>query len=687
MKKMIMSGDINLTGESKEQLENLKNSNTKTRTSIGIWYGSGNEKNAVLDTSIMLNVIPKTIESFDVKANDNAVFIPGEELSANDFTISNLYYNDKTETTEIDKSKIKVSLKSGLEKFTNGENTVIVEYEGIKKEITVVAVENEIISISAKLNDDKTYYVGDKIDTSKIVITPKYKYDTESTRNTTVEYNKLSDVTLSKAGENEITVYYNDLKTTMIVFANAVVPTKLYATFDTNYKYYDGQDTIDPKTIAVTIEYNNGSKKSGADIEYAYDVKEIVKTDNTIQAIVSYQGLETTIDIPITPKEITSIKASANIASATEGTTLTKTIIDKIELTYNNGKTETLDATTIDYDNLSFNDYVIKANEKNTITVNYAGKSTEITIVGVSNTITTIYAEYIGSGQTVGTQIPVSDVSVHAINSNGQITNITDGVLLENAIPYNVGPNTVTVHYGSFSCTITVTGLPASATTTEPSISPDAPEKTNTPEPAKTSQPDTTTAPTGTVTPNSTTVVPTPDTANNAPVVTNTSITVTSNNKKIKTATDKTYKVYTNKTVTLTINGVSSSAIKYQVVAKGAKISDTAWKDVVNNKITVSKTEKPSIVYIQYTDANGMIQTIHTNGFTIDKKKATVNVKKNETYKAGKKVTFKDASGIKSAKLDGKKVKSGIKIKKKGMHTLVVTDKAGNKITVKFKIK
>ena len=573
---------------------------------------------------------------------------------------------------------------------TLGDNIFTIslkENEAIKESETFFIKENYITSIKAEYDSKDILYVGDSIDTSRIKLTATYKYNADKTVNRNISFTKISSSQLTTAGDNIITVYYNDLSTQMIISAKVADVQNIYAIFDKQYSYVQGQESVDPKSIAVSITYNDGSTKTGSDINYDYEIIETTATNNTLQVVVKYKGiLSNTVDIPITPKEITGIKASTNIASATEGTTLTKTIIDKIELTYNNGKTETLDATTIDYDSLSFNDYIIVANEKNTITVNYAGKSTEIAIVGVSNTITNIYAEYIGSGQTVGTQVPVSDVSVHAVNANGQITNITDGVLLENAIPYNVGPNTVIVHYGSFSCTITVTGLPAPATTSDPSISPDAPEKINTPEPSKTNQPDKTTTPTGTETPNSTTIVP-PDTANNAPVVANTSITVKSNNNKIKTATDKTYKVYTNKSVTLIVNGISSSAIKYQVVAKGAKISDTAWKDVMNNKITISKTVKPSIVYIQYTDSNGIIQTIHTNGFTVDKKKATVNIKKNKTYKKGQKIIFKDTSGIKSAKLDGKKVKSGVKVIKKGTHTLIVTDKAGNKTTITFKVK
>ncbi len=80
--------------------------------------------------------------------------------------------------------------------------------------------------------------------------------------------------------------------------------------------------------------------------------------------------------------------------------------------------------------------------------------------------------------------------------------------------------------------------------------------------------------------------------------------------------------------------------------------------------------------------------TKQTLKFTIDKTKPTSNIKNGKTYKSSKKITFSDkTSGIKSAKLDGKTVKSGKVIKKKGTHKLVLTDKAGNKTTIKFKIK
>lgn len=72
-----------------------------------------------------------------------------------------------------------------------------------------------------------------------------------------------------------------------------------------------------------------------------------------------------------------------------------------------------------------------------------------------------------------------------------------------------------------------------------------------------------------------------------------------------------------------------------------------------------------------------------------DSKAPTVTgVKNGKTYKKTVTIKFSDAtSGVKSAKLNGKTIKSGKKVKSAGTYTLVVTDKAGNKSTVKFTIK
>lgn len=73
----------------------------------------------------------------------------------------------------------------------------------------------------------------------------------------------------------------------------------------------------------------------------------------------------------------------------------------------------------------------------------------------------------------------------------------------------------------------------------------------------------------------------------------------------------------------------------------------------------------------------------------LDKTKPVITgVKNGKTYRQPVIVKFSDkGSGIKAAKLNGKSVKSGKKITQNGSYTLIVTDKSGNKSTVKFIIK
>lgn len=74
--------------------------------------------------------------------------------------------------------------------------------------------------------------------------------------------------------------------------------------------------------------------------------------------------------------------------------------------------------------------------------------------------------------------------------------------------------------------------------------------------------------------------------------------------------------------------------------------------------------------------------------FRIDKTAPKVTgVKNNKTYKNAVTVKVTDKNGVKSVTLNGKKIKSGKKVSKKGSYKLAAKDVAGNKKTVAFKIK
>lgn len=108
----------------------------------------------------------------------------------------------------------------------------------------------------------------------------------------------------------------------------------------------------------------------------------------------------------------------------------------------------------------------------------------------------------------------------------------------------------------------------------------------------------------------------------------------------------------------------------------------------VNDKTTQSDylfLSADGFYNITATDVNGGAKSIK---FRIDTVKPTIKGAANgRTYKTTRTITFSDkGSGIQKATLNGKGIKSGTKITKKGSYTLSVTDKAGNVKTIKFKI-
>ena len=100
---------------------------------------------------------------------------------------------------------------------------------------------------------------------------------------------------------------------------------------------------------------------------------------------------------------------------------------------------------------------------------------------------------------------------------------------------------------------------------------------------------------------------------------------------------------------------------------------------------TVTKIKKCTIMLEDTNDQRW--STVLNTGIDVNKP-VVKGIKNNKTYTKAVKVTFSDKeSGIKSAKLNGKAIKSGQAVNKSSTYTLVVSDKAGNKTTVKFKIK
>lgn len=146
-------------------------------------------------------------------------------------------------------------------------------------------------------------------------------------------------------------------------------------------------------------------------------------------------------------------------------------------------------------------------------------------------------------------------------------------------------------------------------------------------------------------------------------------------------------------------NSNSLSAPKYKGAVNGKAYNTGVSIDIdcenllnsvdVNGEKTTSNQlflSTEGIYQVTATDINGNSSSIK---FRIDTTKPSVSgVKDGKSYKNACTIRFSDdGSGIKKATLNGQTIRSGKKVSKKGTYQLVVTDQAGNKKTVTFKIK
>lgn len=138
----------------------------------------------------------------------------------------------------------------------------------------------------------------------------------------------------------------------------------------------------------------------------------------------------------------------------------------------------------------------------------------------------------------------------------------------------------------------------------------------------------------------------------------------------------------------ITISGVKDKKAYRRSVTVQVDAKSVVTSFMVNGKVqpvnrfNTSKNGKYKVVV---KTATGMTKEVN---FCVDTKKPTTNIKNKKTYKKPVKITFKDkVSGIKKATLNGRKIKSGKKVKKNGTYTLKIYDKAGNVKKVKFKVK
>lgn len=149
-----------------------------------------------------------------------------------------------------------------------------------------------------------------------------------------------------------------------------------------------------------------------------------------------------------------------------------------------------------------------------------------------------------------------------------------------------------------------------------------------------------------------------------------------------------TYQTYVPKTVRIRVLKETGCTYYYKVVEKGKHNRSVRWKKLPGDVVRVAASNTAKRVYLKAVGRNGKATVRKTVGFYVDNQKPTVKGVKNKAiYHRAVVLRFSDNIGIRSARLNGKKVKSGYRVSKNGTYRLSVTDRAGNKKTVLFTVR
>ena len=127
--------------------------------------------------------------------------------------------------------------------------------------------------------------------------------------------------------------------------------------------------------------------------------------------------------------------------------------------------------------------------------------------------------------------------------------------------------------------------------------------------------------------------------------------------------------------------GITTPGIIEKVVVDGDDRNPRLARDV----ISITTEGKHSLeVFLENGNSKKLNVTLDLTKPTVKIGKTVVK-NKTTTVKKGSKISAKDDKGVRSIKLGGKVIRNGAKITKGGK--LVVTDKAGNKVTTTVKVK
>jgi len=323
----------------------------------------------------------------------------------------------------------------------NGNQEIVVSYEGVSTTMAVTVKSDEIQKIELHTMPKKlSYYSGEQIDTTGMQLQLSYS----SGRKVLIERGfKCTPAVVSGSGTQTITVECMKKKLTFEVSVrNVTISGISIRTNPSQTEYYHGE-TLNTNGLTAWITYSNGvSQVLQASACSFYPTQ--LTTPGKQQITMSYYGYTTTFTVNVRENKLERItlRQLPNRTTFYTGETLTTTGLE-LTATYSNGLQEVVDNW------YTCSPSILNYVGQQKITVNYAGATTTFYVTVLQNSLKSISIEKNPRKMNyfVGEKFNPEGLIIREHYKNGVTKSVDSGFTCSPLELSSAGYQTITVEY------------------------------------------------------------------------------------------------------------------------------------------------------------------------------------------------------------------------------------------------
>ena len=301
----------------------------------------------------------------------------------------------------------------------------------------------------AQLPTKTVYWTGEDMDAAGLTLTAIYN---DGSTETVTEGFTVTGFDSAAAGEKTVTVTYEGKTATFTVTVNAPTVTGIAVTAQPNKTQYWVGEALNTDGLTLTATYSDGSTKTVTAGFTTSGFSNSVAGEKTVT--VTYEGKTTTFTVTVEPPVITAIaiRTQPNKTQYWVGEELNTAGLT-LTVTYSNGSRTTVTGGFEVYG------FTSTTAGKKVVAVAYQGKTASFTVTVSAPTITgmTINTQPNKTQYWVGESLDTTGLTLTTTLSDGSTATVTNGFTVFNFDSTTAGEKTLTVMFGGFTDTFTVT--------------------------------------------------------------------------------------------------------------------------------------------------------------------------------------------------------------------------------------